>query len=64
MERQLYVVYESSRLGMMPTAYSSNKKTAESFSKCSTASVSAVLPQDAEKVEQLLKKLKIKNLDK
>lgn len=64
MERQLYVVYESSKLGMIPTAYSSNIKTAESFiSKHSTATVSAILPQDAEKIESLLKKLKIKNLD-
>ena len=64
MERQLYVVYESSKLGMSPTAYSSNKKTAEDFiSKHSTSTVSAVLPQDAKKVEHLLKKLRIKKLD-
>lgn len=59
----LYVVYEASKLGMMPTAYSSNKKTADFFaSKRGIDTV--VLSQDAEKIEQLLKKLKIKNLDK
>lgn len=58
----LYVVYEATKLGMMPTAYSSNKKTADSFaSKRGIDTV--VLSQDAEKIEQLLKKLKIKNLD-
>ena len=62
MERQLYVVYESSKLGMIPSAYSSNKGKADSFaSKRGIDTV--VLSQDAEKVEQLLKKLRIKNLD-
>ena len=58
----LYVVYEATKLGMMPTAYSSNKKTAYSFA--SKRGIDTVaLSQDAEKIEQLLKKLKIKNLD-
>jgi hypothetical protein len=57
----LYVVYEATKLGMMPTAYSSNKKTAESFARRGRDTV--VLSKDAEKIEQLLKKLKIKNLD-
>jgi len=57
----LYVAYEATKLGMMPTAYSSNKKTAESFARRGRDTV--VLSQDAEKIEALLKKLKIKNLD-
>ena len=62
MERQLYVVYESSKLGMIPSAYSSNKGKADYFaSKRGIDTV--VLSQDAEKVEHLLKHLKIKNLD-
>ena len=61
--KTVYVVYESSKLGMIPTAYSSNKNTADSFA--SGRGIDAVvLSQDAEKVEHLLKQLKIKNLDK
>lgn len=62
MKHELYVVCESHKLGMIPTAYSSNKNTADSFaSKRNIGTV--VLSQNAEKIEALLKKLKIKNLD-
>ncbi len=60
--KTVYVIYKRNKYGMSQYAYSSNKKTAESFaSKRGVDSV--VLSNDTEKVEHLLKKLKIKNLD-
>lgn len=58
----LYVVYEATKLGMMPTAYSPNKKTADSFASMRGIDT-VVLSRSAEKVEHLLKQLKVKNLD-
>lgn len=59
----LYVVYEATKFGMMPAAYSSTKSTAESFASHLNADCN-VKSADADKISELLKRLKIKNLDK
>lgn len=58
----VYVIYKRNKYGLSPYTYSTNKKTAMSFAD-EMGIDSEIKPSALEKVEHLLKKLKIKNLD-
>lgn len=61
--KTVYVIFKRNKYGMSPYAYSTNEKKAMSFAD-EMGIDSEIKASALEKVEHLLKQLKVKNLDK